>query len=83
MSAGVGVVFVGDNAAAMDGGDGEEEDAAIITSEANDTAVPQPPAINLHPPNDVGALVFPRDTACWAFQAGRGGRDQRNDLQGG
>jgi hypothetical protein len=33
---GVGVVVVRDNAAAVDGRDGEEEDAVIIVAEGND-----------------------------------------------
>ena len=60
----MGVVVVGDNAAAVDGGDGEKEDVAIIAAEANNIAVPQPPVINLYPPNDVDAVVFPCGTAC-------------------
>ena len=36
----MGVVVVGDNAAAVDGRDGEDEDAAIIGAEGNDAMGP-------------------------------------------
>jgi hypothetical protein len=75
-------VVVGDNAAVVDGRDGEEENAAIFVvdgEQRNGTATPQPPIVNLHLPNDVGAVVFPRGAASQAFQARRGKRDQQDD----
>ena len=41
----------------------------------NGTAVNQPPANDLLPPNDVCAVVFPHGATSQAFQARRGGRD--------
>ena len=50
-TAGVGVVVVGDNAAVVDGRDGEEEDAVIIVAEGNDAMGPPflspPPSISI------------------------------------
>ena len=82
--AGVGVVVVRVDTTAVDGGGGEEEDTAII--EAGDhcgggeqrddgTAVPQPPTVDLHPPDNVGSILFPCGDASQAFQLGRVGRD--------
>ena len=49
----MGVVVVGDNAMAVDGRDGEEEDAAIILVEGNDGMGPlslsPPPSISIPP----------------------------------
>ena len=45
--ASVGVVVVGDNAAAVDGRDGEEEDDAITVADGNDAMGPPP---SLSPP---------------------------------
>jgi hypothetical protein len=84
--------ILGPHAATVDGGDGEEEDAAIIVVGDNrgrgewcndGTAVPQSSTVDLHPPENVGAVVFPHGAASQPFQARRGGRDQRDDPQGG
>ena len=45
----MGVVVVGDNAMAVDGREGEEEDAAIILAEGNDGMGP----LSLSPPPSI------------------------------
>ena len=51
--ASVGVVVIGDNAAAVDGRDGDKEDAGIIVEEGNDAMGPPslspPPSISIPP----------------------------------
>jgi hypothetical protein len=73
----VGVVVVGDNATAVDGGDGEEEDAAIVMAEGNN-AMTGPPSLSPSPlisiPLTMSALLYsPMPPLFRHFKLGMGG----------
>ncbi len=58
--ASMGVVIAGDNAVAVDGRDGEEENAAIIVAEGND--VMGPPSLSPSPP-----ISFPQTMSALSY----------------
>ena len=72
----MGVVVVGENAMAVDGRDGEEEDAAIILAEGNDGMGPlslSPPPLISVPPMMLALSYSPVAPLLRPFKPGVGG----------